>query len=211
MMVLLAYSIPCSAQDYLLRTDATWRTIKASQPVGTDWNSAVIYDDSEAAGWTNAFKSPMGDRIWHTSNLSSESPANPRFRHAFDLSGGVTSAVAHFYFDDDATVWINGTEVLNDTDRHATTFDNVILDASLFHEGDNLIAVWGHNVDAPYNNIEVDISLTVVPEPGAIALLVVGAGTLLFMRRVVGGKLTNCHFDRNHHFIGCLRRWRPDE
>ena len=142
----------CRAQDYLLRTDATWRTIKGSVPVAADWNSAVFFDDSDAAGWTNAFKSPIGDRIWNTSNLSSESPANPRFRHVFDLWGGVTTAVAHFYFDDDATVWINGTEVLNDTDRHATTFDNVILDPSLFHEGENLIAVWGHNVDPPYNN-----------------------------------------------------------
>ena len=30
------------------------------------------YDDSDAAGWRNAFKSPSGYFIWYSSNLSSD-------------------------------------------------------------------------------------------------------------------------------------------
>ena len=152
------------AQNYLLRTDPSWRTIKGVVAVPADWNSAVSFDDSDAAGWTNSYEVPNTDRIWNTSNLSSESPANPRFRHVFALAGPVRSSVGNFYFDDDATVWINGTEVLNDTDGHAGSFTNVVLDSSLFNPGQNLIAVWGHNKVAPYNVIEAEVSLTLVAE-----------------------------------------------
>jgi hypothetical protein len=161
---LLAWPNASVAQTNLLRTDASWRTIKGVVAVPSDWNSAVTFDDSAAAGWTNSFKAPVGDRIWNTSNLSSESPANPRFRHVFALPGPASSATAHFHFDDDATVWVNGTEVINDTDGHATTFDNVVLAPSLFHPGQNLIAAWGHNKIPPYNTIEIDISLAVTAQ-----------------------------------------------
>ena len=163
---LCAGALTALADTVLLKTDASWRTIKGSVTIPTNWNSSVIFDDSDQAGWTNSFKSPEGDRIWHTSNLSSESPANPRFRHVFSLYGTVTNCVGHFYFDDNGTVWINGVQVLDDTGGGASTFDNVILDPSLFHAGDNLIAVWGHNTIAPYNNIEVDITIDIVaPRP----------------------------------------------
>lgn len=169
-LVFFVYLCGCAlhvvADSVLLKTDATWRTIKGSVTVPTNWNSSVIFDDSDAAGWTNSFKSPEGDRIWNTSNLSSESPANPRFRHVFTLYGTITNCVGHFYFDDNGTVWINGIQVLDDTGGGASTFDNVILDPSLFHAGDNVIAVWGHNTIGPYNNIEVDITIGIdAPAP----------------------------------------------
>lgn len=155
-----------SADTLLLRTDATWRAINGSASIPTNWNSSVVFDDSDQAGWTNSFKSPQGDRIWLTSNLSSDSPANPRFRHVFSLYGTITNCTGHFYFDDNGTVWINGVEVLNDTGGGASTFDGVILDPALFHAGDNLIAVWGHNTEGPYNNIEVDITMDIAaPQP----------------------------------------------
>lgn len=165
--VLLCFSaLSTLADTVLLKTDATWRTINGSATIPTNWNSSVIFDDSDQAGWTNAFKSPQGDRIWNTSNLSSESPANPRFRHVFSLYGTITNCIGHFYFDDNGTVWINGVQVLDDTGGGASTFDNVVLDPSLFRAGDNLIAVWGHNTTAPYNNIEVDITFDIVaPTP----------------------------------------------
>jgi hypothetical protein len=157
------------ADSVLLKTDATWRTINGSATIPANWNSSAVFDDSDQAGWMNSFKSPAGDHIWNTSNLSSESPANPRFRHVFSLYGTITNCVGHFYFDDNGTVWINGVQVLNDTGGGATTFNNVILDPSLFHAGDNLIAVWGHNTSAPYNNIEVDITFDIVaPRPAIL-------------------------------------------
>ena len=174
-VLFLFCSISALGDTIQLRTDTTWRTIAGAVPVAPDWNSSLSFDDSNAAGWTNSFKSPIGDRIWNTSNLSSLSPANPRFRDVFDLYGPVSSCVGHFYFDDDATVWVNGVEVLNDTDGVASTFDNVALSPSLFRTGNNLIAVWGHNTVPPDNNIEVDLTLTIVPEPSVLSLLVGGA------------------------------------
>jgi hypothetical protein len=168
--VLFICASGCALGDILvIKTDATWRTIKGTASVPADWNSSVIFDDSDQAGWTNSFKAPNGDRIWETSNLSADSPANPRFRHVFSLYGTTTSVRAHFGFDDDGTVWINGVQVLNDTNGSASAFE-MTLDPSLFHAGNNLIAVWGHNTIAPYNTIEVDITNTIsAPAPVILA------------------------------------------
>lgn len=168
--ILCAGALDALADTVLLKTDATWRTINGTATISTNWNSAVVFDDSDEADWTNSFKSPQGDRIWNTSNVSADSPANPRFRHVFSVYGTITNCVGHFYFDDNATVWINGVQVLDDTGGGASTFDNVVLDPALFHTGDNLIAVWGHNTIGPYNNIEVDITFDIVAPTPTILL-----------------------------------------
>jgi len=60
-----------SVQTLTIRSDATWRTSRGTVAVTPEWTSSLSYDDSDAAGWVNAFKSPSGDNIWHTSNRSS--------------------------------------------------------------------------------------------------------------------------------------------
>jgi len=41
-----------------------------------------------------------------------------------------------------------------------------VLDPSLFHVGENLIAVEGFDKFGPFNNISVDMTINLVPEPG---------------------------------------------
>ena len=163
-------------------TDATWRTSAGTVSVEADWYSKLNYNDSDAAGWVNAFKSPSGFNIWHTSNKSSESPSHARFRHVFDLPVGVASASGIFGFDDDGDVWINGVHILNDPGGGASTF-NLQLDPALFHPGLNLIAVDGFDKIAPFSNISVEMTLNLVPEPGALMMTLALVGIILAHRR----------------------------
>src|SRR5882724_7846427 len=131
-------------------SDATWRTSAGVVSVTSDWVSNLNYDDSDAAGWQFAFKSPSGHNIWHTSNLSAQAPSHARFRYIFNLPADVASASGTFGFDDDGDVWINGTQIVHDANGSATnsTF-NPVLDPSLFHPGQNLIAVEGFDKILP--------------------------------------------------------------
>jgi len=165
--ILLAFAGALPA-DVTVVSDATWRTSAGVVSVTSDWISNLNYDDSDAAGWQFAFKSPSGDNIWHTSNLSSESPSHARFRHIFNLPAGVSSASGTFFFDDDGDVWINGQHILNDPGGGASTF-HLDLDPSLFHPGQNLIAVDGFDKIAPFSNISVEMTINLVPEPGVLS------------------------------------------
>src|SRR4051812_32447619 len=149
-------------------SDATWRTSAGVVSVTSDWVSNLNYNDSDAAGWVYAFKSPSGHNIWHTSNRSSESPSHARFRYIFDLPLDVASGSGIFNFDDDGDVWINGEQLVHDANGSASnsTF-NIVFDPELFHPGQNLIAVEGFDKFAPFSNISAEINLNLVPEPGA--------------------------------------------
>ena len=169
-------------QTVTIRSDATWRTSRGSMAVTADWISSVDYDDSDAAGWENAFKSPADDNIWHTSNLGPQSPSHARFRYVFDLAQPVESAFGRFFFDDDGSAFINGIRVVNDTGGGASVFDRV-LDPNLFQIGPNLVAVDGFNRFAPYNNIAVRLDLTLVPEPATLGMLTLGGLAMLRRRK----------------------------
>lgn len=170
------------AESITVVSDATWRTSAGVVAVTPDWISNLNYDDSDQAGWQFAFKSPSGHNIWNTSNLSSQSPSHARFRYIFDLPANVASASGIFGFDDDGDVWINGTHILNDPGGGASTFD-LTLDPSLFHAGQNLIAVDGFDKIAPFSNISVEMTLTLAPEPGFSMLAICLAASLLPRRR----------------------------
>jgi hypothetical protein len=180
----ISCSLAGAADSRLIVTDATWRACRGTNPVTADWISNVDYDDSDAAGWVYAFKSPTGDHIWYTSNLSSDGVSHARFRYVFDLSAPVTSAVAnHIAFDDNGELWINGTVIVHDTGGGATQYDDVVLDPSLFVPGENLIAMEGFDTSGPFHNVALNMTLTTVPEPSSIALLCIAA--LAVVGRVV--------------------------
>ena len=164
------------------RSDETWRVLRASVATTTNWVSDLGYDDSDAAGWTNAFRDGVGNNIWHTTTQSSQSPANVRFRTKFFYSGDpVIGASLRIAFDDNGEAWFNGTRLINDTGGGATTII-VPVDPALFLTGDNLVAVFGKNSIAPVNSINVrlivtQLSLTITCPSNVVAWIPEGQPT----------------------------------
>jgi hypothetical protein len=177
-----AFGVDVSApgtHDVEIVTDATWRTSKTSPPAG--WNTDLDFDDSDAAGWQNAFKSPSGNNIWYGSNMSGQSPNNAWFRHVFTLDGPVSNASGTVFFDDNGQLYLNGHLLVDDTGGGASSFDLDSIDPSFFVIGENLLAAHGVDTEAPFSNIGLDLKLTLVPEPSSLAL--VAAASFLLRRR----------------------------
>ncbi|HVT87592.1 MAG TPA: hypothetical protein VHD56_01960 [Tepidisphaeraceae bacterium] len=157
-------------------TDSSWRAIGSAPPSG--WNTELSFDDSNAAGWESAFKSPSENNIWITSNMSSQAPNQAWFRHVFTLDGAVTDASADFFFDDNGEGYINGHLVITDSARGAI-HTIVPIDPSFFVIGDNLIAMHGIDTHAPFNNIALSMTIT-TPEPASTFVF---SFTALLLRR----------------------------
>ena len=188
-LVVTSCSLSAAITTNIVSSDNTWRTSRGSEVTATNWTVSLAFDDSDAAGWTNAFQVSGNNHIWHTSNQSSQSPSRARFRHLFTLSQDqIVSVTGHFTFDDNGSAWINGTQIINDTGGGASTFD-LTLDPLLFQPGDNLIAVWGVNTVAPFNSISVNMTIVQVPEPSAAVLSAAGlAGWAVYRRRCLRGR-----------------------
>jgi hypothetical protein len=167
-LVLAVSFLPSRAMAAIINVDSdgTWRATSPAPAAG--WNTSGTFDDSDAAGWEYAFKSPQGAKIWIRSNQSSEAPNQAWFRKVFTLPAKPISASAVFIFDDDGEAYLNGTLVLTDPGGGATTF-NVQLDTNLFVAGENLMAVHGIDTHAPFNNISVEMILDVPLETPLIA------------------------------------------
>ena len=140
-----------------INTDATWRVTATAPPAG--WNTDLNFNDSNAAGWQDAFSTP-DNQIWLGSNMSGPTAGQTWYRHIFTLDGPVTSAMANLAFDDDGQVYINGHLVWNDPGGGATR-TQMALDPSLFHPGANLIAAHGIDVFTPYHSVDEEINLTI--------------------------------------------------
>jgi hypothetical protein len=187
------------------RSDATWRVLRASVATTTNWVSDLTYDDSDAAGWTNAVQG-SGFNIWHTSTQSSQSPANVRFRKKFFYSANpVIGASLRINFDDNGEAWFNGTQLMNDTGGGATTVV-VPVDPALFLPGDNLVAVFGKNGIAPFNSINVllivtQLSLTITCPSNVVAWIPEGqSGALVPFNVSAAGEpppVVTCWFNSN--------------
>src|SRR5258707_57955 len=139
-------------------SDGNWRVTSPAPPPG--WNTSLLFDDSDAAGGEYALKTPSGNIPGMRSNQSASSPGQVWFRYKFNLAALPNSASGSFYFDDDGQAYLNGTLIVNDTGGGATTV-TLPLANSLFVVGDNLIAVHGINTIAPFNTIEVTMTLDV--------------------------------------------------
>ncbi len=146
-----------------LVSDASWRTISGTASIPAGWHTNLNYDDTAAAGWTNAVVD-TGNRIWHTSGFSASGPSSARFRKVVNLPRKVRAAHAIFGADDDGDFFINGALAWHDgSGGGSTTW--LELDPNLFVVGDNLLAVFGLDVVAAAHVIAVEIQVLLEPEP----------------------------------------------
>ncbi len=170
-----------SAADVMVVSDATWKVTNPAPPTG--WNSDVDFDDS---GWGNAVENPSNHNIWMISLQSASGPNQVWARKVFNLSAPVASAVGHFGFDDNGQLYLNGHLLIDDTGGGATVFNNFVIDPSFFVVGDNLIAMHGIDTIAPFNSLNAQLPITLVPEPACAWLLAASAVGLLARARKRG-------------------------
>ena len=178
--ILLVVSPAVAAADTTVVSDTTWRARNPQPPTG--WNTDLVFDDSDAAGWQNAVGNTTGNRIWYQSLKSASAPSNAWFRHVFTLDQAATAATATLNFDDNGEAYLNGHLLVEDSGGGASTF-NLTIDPSWFTTGDNLIAVHGIDTIAPDCSIGVRMTVTTVPEPAALTVLAAGLPLLAARRR----------------------------
>lgn len=181
LLTAVAVAAPGSATAAaLLQTNSTW-LVTPTAPIAADWNTNVGFDDST---WQNATElydvgTVTGDPafdgtkgIWSSGGQFSLTETAVWIRKVFDLAA-LSSASLTVGCDDDCTVWVNGTQVINDTNGFAN--NNIVADLLPFlNVGSNLIAytttdnfpVWGYNHSTW---LQLDGELK-VPEPASLAL-----------------------------------------
>ena len=183
---------PASAAT-LLKTDATW-TVTAAAPTG-NWNSAVGFDTSawQAAtvlynvGDSAGYGGYTAQGIWSSGGQFSSTETSFWARQVFHLNALPVSASMNAGFDDDADLWINGVQVIND---HNGVANNVSVADLLPYLtlGDNLVAyaatdnwpVYGYNHSSW---VQIDGQIAAVPEPETYALMLAGLAAVGFTLR----------------------------
>lgn len=180
--------------------NTTWRTIG---PVGDltggginnvglaweaahpGWNSSPMFDDSNAAGWSNAIEvvhpNPPFLRYWFdgTEQVGS-SPVY--FRKEFQIEGDPISGLLSFTVDDDAQIYVNGVQVVNDSNGLATTVNGLNV-LPYLTSGLNLIAVKAQDQQGGQGfagNLQL---VSNVPEPSSIVLAGLGVTAIVVVYR----------------------------
>lgn len=185
--VLATASICSSAATISVVTDSSWLATNAA-PSAT-WNTAPAFDTST---WINANVVvptclPGIDCIWYDGQFSAT--GNAWLRKTFSLTDPVVSAFLTGGVDDDADIFINGIQVLNDHNGTAGNFGPLDV-TSLLVSGVNLIAVnaidnipvFGQN-HAFAALLSIDTKSNTVPLPGVLSLFLIGLGGLAVTRR----------------------------
>jgi hypothetical protein len=180
----------------ILQTDASWR-ITPDAPGGSSWYTDVSFIDS---AWQSAtvlydvgvetgdasFDGTKG--IWSDDGQFSLNEA-AWIRKTFELTGPLSLASLIVGCDDDCTVWVNGTQVINDTNGFAN--NSVVADLLPYlNLGTNLIAytitdnwrVWGHQ-HSTWLQVDGEFASVSVPEPATLGLLGFGLAGIGFRRR----------------------------
>ena len=183
---------PASAVT-LSKTDATWK-VNATAPTGS-WNSVAGFDTSTWQAATLLYDvgfylgpSYTAQGIWSSGGQYSTTETSLSARQVFHLDALPTSASLNAGFDDDADLWINGVQVIDD---HNGSANNVSVADLLPYLtlGDNLVAyaatgnwpVWGYNHSSW---VQIDGQMAAaVPEPETYALMLAGLAAVGFTMR----------------------------
>ncbi len=190
--------------DFLVATsvyvNTSWRTIGpvgdltggginnvglAWEAANPGWNSALMFDDSNSAGWSNAIEvvhpNPPFLRYWFdgTETVGS-SPVY--FRKEFEIEGDPISGLFSFTVDDDAQIYVNGVQVVNDSNGLATTVSGLDV-LPYLTTGLNLIAVKAQDQQGGQGfagNLQL---VSNVPEPSGIVLAGLGIAAMALVQR----------------------------
>lgn len=181
--------------EVLLHTDTSWEVTTAT--AGAGWNSDAAFD---ASAWQSAttlynVSTYLGSAysahgIWSAGGQFSTTETAIWARRVWQLDALPLSAALTGGFDDDGSLWINGTLVISNYDGFAGPIGAPDL-LPYLKVGDNVIAfavtdnyrVWGYN-HAAWAQIDGQAGIAAVPEPATAALMLAGlAATSCAKRR----------------------------
>ena len=178
----------------LLQSDSTWKITPDSGLLASDWNSNSGFDDSAwqdatvlyDVGVITSDPGYLGAKgIWSAGGQYSTTETQVWIRKTFTLDA-LSLASLTVGCDDDCTVYVNGTQVINDTNGFAN--NNTVADLLPYlNVGINLIAytvtdnypVYGYN-HSTWLQLDGQRS---VPEPATVALLGLGLVGISASRR----------------------------
>ena len=183
-----------SAQVVNVQTDATWKVLTSVPPAG--WNTNAGFDDS---AWANAAIQtggpfPLGthstQRIWNTPTSVGAS-ADVYFRKTFATAAAATSAIMDIAADDDIDLWVNGVQVINNSDCLASNILNTNVQPQIVI-GTNLIASHNHDCGGGQTfGLYMDVvTPAAVPVMGPTGLLLVSCGLVLAAAYAIRRRMT---------------------